>query len=176
MVLSTRYLYIMNEMLTKLGINWQSFIAQLINFTVLFLILRAFAWKPITAALEQRRQKIAKGIEDAKRADEQLETIEKERTETMTEARKEASKIIEDAKQKATGLKEEKMRMAKVEIEKQVTEAKEMIVGEREATYAALKRDLANLITKATGKIVKDLDDEAHKKLIDEAVKDLETA
>ncbi|MDF1497501.1 MAG: F0F1 ATP synthase subunit B [Patescibacteria group bacterium] len=166
----------MNEMLTKLGINWQSFIAQLVNFVVLFLILRYFAWKPITAALEQRRQKIAKGIDNAKRADEQLESIEIERKEAITEARKEANKIIEDAKQKASVLKEEKMRMAKVEIEKQVDEAKEMIIGERDATYSALKNDLANLITKATGKIVKDLDDAAHKKLIDEAVKDLETA
>ena len=166
----------MNEMLTKLGINWQSFIAQLVNFMILFLILRAFAWKPITAALEQRRQKIAKGIENAKRADEQLESIETERKEAMTEARKEAAKIVDDAKNKASTLKDEKMRMAKEEIEKQVTEAKEMIIGEREATYTAIKQDLANLITKATGKIVKDLDDEAHKKLIDEAVKDLETA
>jgi len=166
----------MSEMLTKLGINWQGFIAQLINFTVLFLILRFFAWKPITAALEHRRQKIAKGIEDAKRADDQLESIERERKETMTEARKEASQIIEDAKQKAAVIKDEKMHLAKMEIEKQVDEAKEMIVGEREATYSALKQDLADLITKSTGKIVKELDDEAHKKLIDQAVQDLETA
>jgi F-type H+-transporting ATPase subunit b len=166
----------MNEMFTKLGINWQSFIAQLVNFTVLFLVLRFFAWKPITASLEQRRQKIAKGIDNAKRADEQLESIEIERKEAMTDARREAAKLVDDAKTKASTLKDEKMRMAKVEIEKQVTEAKEMIIGEREATYTALKQDLANLITKATGKIVKDLDDDAHKKLIDEAVKDLETA
>jgi F-type H+-transporting ATPase subunit b len=166
----------MSEMLTKLGIDWKLFIAQLVNFTILFLILRAFAWKPITAALEQRRQKIAKGIDNAKRADEQLASIEIERKEAMTEARREAAKIIDDAKQKASTLKDEKMRMAKDEIEKQVTEAKEMIIGEREATFTALKNDLANLITKATGKIVKDLDDDAHKKLIDEAVKDLETA
>ncbi len=166
----------MSEMLTKLGIDWRLFIAQLVNFTILFLILRAFAWKPITAALEQRRQKIAKGIDNAKRADEQLESIEIERKEAMTEARKEANKIVEDAKQKAIVLKDEKMRMAKTEIEKQVDEAKEMILGERQATYNALKNDLADLITKATGKIVKDLDDDAHKKLINEAVKDLETA
>lgn len=166
----------MSEMLTKLGINWEGFIAQLVNFTVLFLILRFFAWKPISAALEQRRQKIAKGISDAQRADEKLAEIETERNEVMTEARKEASQIIEEAKQKASNLKDEKMRLAKQEIEKQVTEAKEMIVGEREATYSALKQDLALLITNATGKIVKDLDDESHKKLIDEAVKDLETA
>jgi len=163
-------------MLTKLGIDWKLFIAQLVNFTILFLILRAFAWKPITAALEQRRQKIAKGIDNAKRADEQLESIEIERKEALTEARREANKIMEDAKQKAAMLKDEKMRMAKTEIEKQVTEAKEMLVSERQATYTALKNDLAGLITKATGKIVKDLDDDAHKKLIDEAVKDLETA
>lgn len=166
----------MSEMLTKLGIDWRVFIAQLINFLILFLILRTFAWKPISAALEARRAKIAKGINNAKDAEDRLQSIEKEKNDVLSEARKEAHKIIDDAKQKASVLKEEKLRMAKTEIDKQVTEAKEMLIGERRATYTALKNDLADLITKATGRIVKDLDAEAHKKLIDEAVKDLETA
>lgn len=166
----------MSEMLTKLGIDWKIFIAQLINFSVLFLILRIFAWKPITAALEQRRQKIDKGIENAKAAEDKLEAIEQEKNQVLSEARKEALHIIDDAKQKASSLKDEKLRLAKTEIDKQVSEAKEMILGERQATYTAIKHDLADLITKATGKIVKDLDAEAHKKLIEEAVSDLETA
>jgi F-type H+-transporting ATPase subunit b len=166
----------MSEMFTKLGIDWRVFIAQLINFLILFLILRTFAWKPISAALEARRAKIAKGINNAKDAEDKLLSIEKEKNDVLAEARKEAHKIIDDAKQKASVLKEEKLRMAKTEIDKQVTEAKEMLVGERQATYTALKNDLADLITKATGRIVKDLDAEAHKQLIDQAVKDLETA
>ncbi len=166
----------MSEMFTKLGIDWRVFIAQLINFLILFLILRAFAWKPISAALEARREKIAKGINNAKDAEDRLLSIEKEKNDVLAEARKEAHKIIDDAKQKASVLKDEKLRMAKTEIDKQVTEAKEMLVGERQATYTALKNDLADLITKATGRIVKDLDTEAHKKLIDDAIKDLETA
>ncbi len=166
----------MSEMLTKLGIDWRIFIAQLINFLILFLILRTFAWKPISATLEARRAKIAKGINIAKDAEDKWQSIEKEKNDILSEARKEAHKIIDDAKQKATILKEEKLRMAKTEIDKQITEAKEMLVGERQATYTALKNDLAILITKATGKIIKDLDAETHKKLIDEAIKDLETA
>ena len=47
-------------------------------------------------------------------------------------------------------------------------------MGERAASYNALKQDIAKLITAATGKIVKDLDEKAHEKLIQAAIQDLE--
>lgn len=165
----------MSEMLTKLGINWTGFVAQLVNFMLLFLILRAFAWKPLLKALEDRRAKIKKGVADAKRAEEQLLSIEKERDAALSDARSQAMEIVEDAKKKAASLKEEKMQMAKTEIEKHLNEAKSQIEGERTASYLALKQDVAKLISTATGKIVKDLDAVAHEKLIKEAIQDLET-
>ncbi|MFZ6015099.1 MAG: F0F1 ATP synthase subunit B [Patescibacteria group bacterium] len=166
----------MSEMLTKLGIDWKLFIAQLINFTILFLILRTFAWKPISAALEARRKKIRKGVEDAKRAEEQLQSIESERNAALGDARKQALQIIDEAKKKADKINEDKMRMAKEEIEHHIDEAKEQIRSERNASYLALKQDLAVLIKAATGKIIANLDNEAQEKLVQDAIRDIETA
>ena len=164
----------MSEMLTKLGIDGKLFIAQLVNFLILFIVLRAFAWKPLIMTLEGRRAKIKKGIDDADRAKQELKDIEKERDEVLTKARAEALHIVDVAEQKASGLKDEKLQQAKDEIEQQMVEAKEQIKGERTASYNSLKQDLAQLIATATGRIVKDLDATAHEKLIQSAIKDLE--
>ncbi len=161
-------------MLTKLGIDGKLFIAQLVNFLILFIVLRAFAWKSLIMTLEGRRAKIKKGIDDADRAKQELKDIEKERDEVLTKARAEALHIVDVAEQKASGLKDEKLKQAKDEIEQQMVEAKEQIKGERTASYNSLKQDLAQLIAAATGRIVKDLDATAHEKLIQSAIKDLE--
>ncbi|MDD2785699.1 MAG: F0F1 ATP synthase subunit B [Patescibacteria group bacterium] len=163
----------MSEMLTKLGIDWRLFIAQLVNFLILFGILRAFAWKPIIMALEDRRAKIKKGLHDAEKAKQQVKDLEKEREAVLSEARAEAMAIIEKADQKASALSQEKIQTTQNEIEKRMEEAKEQIKGERTASYNALKQDLAKLISSATGKIVESMDSKSHDALIESAIKDL---
>lgn len=164
----------MSEMLTKLGIDGKLFIAQLVNFLILFIVLRAFAWKPLLMALEDRKAKIKKGVEDADRAKLQLKEIEKERDVVLTKARAEAMRIVEQAEQKAQAVKDEKIKQTQSEIESQLKEAKEQIKGERIASYDMLKKDLSKLITAATGKIVQEMDAQSHEKLINEAIREIE--
>jgi len=166
----------MSDMLTKLGIDWRLFLAQLVNFLVLFLVLRFFAWKPLLASLEERRNKVKQGVADADAAAQKLKDIEREREETLSKTRAEAMRIVEKAEERACSLKDEKLRLAKTEIEQQITEAKEMIKGERAASFNALKQDVAKLVTEATGKVVNQMDSKGHNQLIQEAIKDLESA
>ena len=166
----------MSDMLTKLGIDWRLFLAQLVNFLVLFLVLRFFAWKPLLASLEERRNKVKQGVADADAAAQKLKDIEREREETLFKTRAEAMRIVEKAEERASSLKDEKLRLAKTEIEQQITEAKEMIKGERAASFDALKQDVAKLVTEATGKVVNQMDAKGHNQLIQEAIKDLESA
>ncbi len=165
----------MSEMLTKLGIDGKLFIAQLVNFLVLFIVLRAFAWKPLLMALEDRRAKIKKGVDDAEKAKQQIKDIEKERETVMNKARAEAMHMLEQAEQKAQLVKDEKVKQTQTEVEQQLKEAKEQIKGERLASYDLLKKDLSKLITAATGKIVQEMDADSHEKLIQEAIVEIET-
>ncbi|MFA6099701.1 MAG: F0F1 ATP synthase subunit B [Patescibacteria group bacterium] len=164
----------MSDMLTKLGIDGRLFIAQLVNFLILFIVLRAFAWKPLVMALEDRRAKIKKGIGDAERAKQQIKDIEKEREVVLTKARTDAMRIMEQAEQKAQILKDEKVKQTQNEIEQELKEAKEQIKGERLASYDLLKKDLSKLITTATGKIVQEMNATGHEKLIQEAITEIE--
>jgi len=68
-----------------LGINLGFFIAQLINFLIIFGLLAVFGWGPLGRFLDNRSEEIAKGIEDARVAAEA-------RAKAEEEAQKEADK------------------------------------------------------------------------------------
>ena len=51
-----------------LGLDPSILLAQIVNFIILLLILRVIAYQPLRKVLEQRKQRIAQGLEDARRA------------------------------------------------------------------------------------------------------------
>ena len=46
------------EGIAALGFNVPGLIAQLVNFTILLVLLRMFLWKPILKVLDERKQRI----------------------------------------------------------------------------------------------------------------------
>ena len=81
----------------KLGINLGFFLFQVFNFAILLILLYAWAYKPIVKALEDRRNKIAQGIEDARVAAEARANAEKEAAKIIAEAQSEAGRIAREA-------------------------------------------------------------------------------
>ena len=61
-----------------LGINLGFFVVQLFNFIIVAIVLSAWAYGPIVNLLEQRKQRIAQGLEDARIASEARANAEKE--------------------------------------------------------------------------------------------------
>jgi F-type H+-transporting ATPase subunit b len=56
--------------LEKLGLNLGYLFVQIFNFGILFVVLRAWVYKPILGLLDKRRMAIAQGLEDARVAAE----------------------------------------------------------------------------------------------------------
>lgn len=82
-------------------------IAQVINFFILLFILQKLFYNPVTEIMEKRQQKIEENITNAERKNEEaqeliskyerkMSEIEKEKTETMNEALKEAEEYKRD--------------------------------------------------------------------------------
>ncbi|MFA5800107.1 MAG: hypothetical protein WC840_04070, partial [Candidatus Peribacteraceae bacterium] len=67
------------ELLTKLGINWQLLLAQIVNFLIVLGVLGAFVYKPILNLLDARTERIRKAMEDAKRIENQAKEMEEQR-------------------------------------------------------------------------------------------------
>lgn len=81
-----------------LGINLGFFIAQLVNFGLIFFLLAKFAWPAVTNMLDERAERIAKGLEDARAAEEARENAEREKEKLLIQARSDGQKALEEAR------------------------------------------------------------------------------
>ena len=62
----------MEQLFEAFGIDWKLLLAQAVNFGVLFVALTYFLYKPVLKTLDERKQKVAKGVTDAEAAEKML--------------------------------------------------------------------------------------------------------
>jgi F-type H+-transporting ATPase subunit b len=155
--------------LEALGINLGYFFVQLFNFLVLFVILKAWVYGPIIKMLEDRREKIAQGMEDARVAAEARANAETEAEKIVADAQSEAAQVVREASQRA----EEVARDIKAAAEKfageAANEARAGVAEERDALLGEVRGQIAVLAMSATQKLLgENLDEKRQHALIDE--------
>jgi F-type H+-transporting ATPase subunit b len=154
------------------GWNWKLFLAQVISFCIVALLLRKFAYKPILAVLEDRRRKIEEGQLNAEKIRKELAEAEKRYREIVDKANADAQRMIDEARQSATHLSERKQQEAIAAAEQIVAKAKEAAALEHERQMQALKRELGHLVIETTAKVTgKVLTPDDQKRLQEEAAR-----
>lgn len=88
----------MGQVFAAFGIDWRLLIINLINFGLLLTALWYFLYGPLVKMLQQRREKIAQGVEDANEAQSRLKEIHETRASMISEAGKEADTLVADAR------------------------------------------------------------------------------
>ena len=83
--------------MAALGINLGYLIMQIAGIIILMAILNHFAYKPILNILDQRKERIAKGVEDARQAAQARDNADADAKKILEEARAEAAKIRSEA-------------------------------------------------------------------------------
>ena len=152
-----------------LGINLGYLIVQIISFIVIYLFMRAFAFKPISKALTERRERIARGEEHARLAEEQLANAEAEAQKLLDEKRAEAQQIVADATRRAGEAAAAIEAEARQEAQHIVQTARADAEAERNRLLADMRGQIAALSMAAAHKIIGDgLDGDKHKALVDE--------
>jgi F-type H+-transporting ATPase subunit b len=134
------------------------------------LLLRRFAYKPILAVLEERRQRIQEGLLNAEKIKQQLAQAEQRYQETLAKANVEAQKMIDEARSSAGVIAERKEQEAIAAAEQILAKAREASALEHEREMARLKRELGRLVVDTTAKVTgKVLNAEDQKRLQEEA-------
>lgn len=88
----------MHEVLTAFGIDWRLIVIQVFNFVVLIGALWYFLYTPILNIIRERKEVVAKGVQDAEDAATLKENAESERLKVLSDANKEADVVLENAK------------------------------------------------------------------------------
>jgi len=87
--------------LEALGINLGYLLVQILNFAIMFVVLRAWVFMPIVALLKRRREAIAQGLEDARVAAEARANAEHEAQQILAKAQQDAAHIVREATERA---------------------------------------------------------------------------
>jgi F-type H+-transporting ATPase subunit b len=155
--------------LDALGINLGYLISQIVNFTLLAVLLYFVAYKPVLRMLDERSARIKKGLEDAEEAARKAAEMEQEFEARMVDARKEGQEIIAQATQMSEKARQDILDKARQEAQAQIEKAKEEIGREREQAMSELRQQVADLSLTISEKVIGEtLDQEGQRRLIAE--------
>ncbi len=153
----------------KLGINLGFFLFQVLNFSVLAVLLYAFAYRPVLKMLSDRKNKIAQGLEDARVAAEARANAEKEAAKILADAQAKAAGVVKDATERAEKVAGEMKTLAEADLAKQRESAMAEAQAERERILGDLRGQVAALSIAAAQKLIGvSLDEQRQHSLINE--------
>ena len=152
-----------------LGLNLGYLFVQIFNFAIIFVVLRAWVYKPILGLLERRRTAIAQGLEDARIASEARQNAEQEAQQVLAEAQTNSSQIIREANERAESQAREIVAAAEADASKKREEALAEVEGERDRILGELRGQVGTLAIAAAQKLISaSLDEQRQRALIDE--------
>ncbi len=156
-----------------MGINLPGLITQLISFAILVFLLSRFLYKPVVKLLDERAEKIKKGLSDAESASKGAEEAASKIEEELSQARLEGKKLVEAAREASNQLREDEKEKISAEISQMMEKAKKEINSERDSAILELKNRFGELVVDAAGKVIeKEIDEKSHSELINKALEE----
>jgi len=151
------------------GVDLPKLAFQIVNFLLILYLLNRFLFKRVLGLLDERGEKISKGLEDAEAAARDRELARAEREAALDEARKEAQTMIARATKIAEDSRAEIVAAARAEAEKVAARATEEITAEKQRAIAELRSQVADLALEAAGRLVRsEMNAPTQRRLVDE--------
>lgn len=144
------------EIIKNFGVNPILLAAQIINFLILFFILKKFLYKPVLDILKKRQITIRDGIKQAEEARIKLEKVVIEEKNILRNAQLAAKEIIEESRAESIELTKEMNESAKKQTEKMISNAREQITRESMETEKRLALSTSKLAVSFLEKTLKE--------------------
>ncbi|OGI61240.1 ATP synthase F0 subunit B [Candidatus Nomurabacteria bacterium RIFCSPHIGHO2_01_FULL_38_19] len=144
----------MDSIISTFHIDWKIIIAQMVNFGVVFVVLYIFALKPLSQLMAERKEKIEKGMDDAKLNAEMLLKTNTEYDKALAKAKSEANAIFKEGKKEAEVKKMAMLEEAKVEVSSMIENGKKTLQAEKTKMVEEAKKDIVTLAMLATEKLI----------------------
>jgi F-type H+-transporting ATPase subunit b len=142
-------------------------IAQMLAFAAFILFTVKVVWPPLLRVIEARQKTIADGLAAGERGKQDLENAAKRAAAMMSEARQQVQDTIAQADKRGTQIIEEAKGTAKTEGDRLVSAAKAEIEQEVARAKEALREQVAALAIAGAEKILRrEVDAKAHADLL----------
>ena len=147
----------------------------LISFALAFFVLRRVAFGPIQRIIDERRERIRQSIAEADNARAEARRLLEEHKQLRAGARGEAEEILAEARRVADSMRERNKQELEEDRQRRLEETRRQIEAETARGLEQIRREVAELALVAAEKVTrKSLDDSDHRRLIEEAIGDLD--
>jgi F-type H+-transporting ATPase subunit b len=147
----------------------------IVCFGITFFVLKRFAFGQIQKLIDERRERIRRSIEEAEKARSEARRLLEEHRALIGQARGQAETILAEARKVAESMARRVKEETEADRQRRLEETKRQIEAETQRALLQIRTEVAELTlvatTKVTGKV---LDDADHKRLIEEAIRDLD--
>ena len=137
-----------------LSLNVWNLLFTVINVLVLYLLMKIFLFKPVLAVLEKREEMIAANMEEARKSQQEAESLKSDYEEKLSSAKEEAQAIVHNARELAEQERAGILEKTRVESEQMIEKAKAAILSEQEQAQQEAKEEIARLAVLAARKII----------------------
>lgn len=154
-----------------LGINIPGLVSQLVNFLILFFILKAVLYKPVLRMLDERSQRIKESLDAAENMRRQASNAEAEVRAQIEAARRQSQEILAQASQLREKMIEDAREEARAAAAAENEKARAQIAQERDAAMGQLRSQFVDLAVLAAERVIRqELDRTKHQRLISEVL------
>lgn len=154
------------EILKNFGFDLPMVVAQIINFLIIFYVLKRFLYKPVMSMVKTREEKIALGLKQAEEARLKLEQTLEEEKKILGKAQTEAKELIEEAKTQALSLAASIEVSAKAQSEKMLLDARAQMAQDATEIEKGISAKIGTLASEMLAKSLKGIFTEKDQKVI----------
>lgn len=146
-------------------------LVSLVQFLILYWLLRRFLWGPVTRTLDDRARRIREGLDLAEAAKQERERMKHEVEQLLSQARREAAEIAERTTKAAEAAAADIKAQGKTEAdrirEKGRTDAQHL----HDQALAQLRKEAASMVVFAASRILgREISPEQHRALIERSL------
>jgi F-type H+-transporting ATPase subunit b len=147
----------------------------IVCFLVTLFVLKRYAFGPVQQLIDQRRERIRQSLEEADHAREEARQLLEEHRKLIAGARSDADEILGEARRIAEANERRMREELEADRQRRLEETRKQIEAETRRALEQIRLEVVDLSLLAATKVTrKSLDDADHKRLIEEAVGELD--
>jgi F-type H+-transporting ATPase subunit b len=146
-------------------------LVSIVQFLLLFYLLRRFLWGPIQATLQRRADRIREGLEAAEAAKREREQMRVEVERLLAEARQEAAALAERTTQAAEAAAAQIQEQAKADADRTRERGRADADKIHDQALSQLRSEVANMVVLAASRILgREIGPDQHRALIERSL------
>ncbi len=146
----------MESIINTFHIDFKIIIAQIFNFGIVFVVLYIYALKPLSKLMKERSEKIAKGIDDAKKSDELFQKATEEYNKNTIKLRQISIDAQKELQKDLEQLRVKNLDRIKMDNDEWTKKRMEQMEIDKKALVEGAKNELVSLAILAAKKIMED--------------------